>query len=95
MKLGCVMALAVLVVGCGDDAGSGGGGASGTSGFAKGAERDAYRDSKGLCRDFPIRQTAREYGGGPSEPASVAEAYAKQAYVPRFYGAAFDGLKSR
>jgi hypothetical protein len=97
VKIACVIALvAAFAVGCGEDAGDAGAGGADhfddrNGGFAPGAERNAYRDSKDLCAAFPIRQTAREYGGNPADPTSVADAYAAEAYVARFRGAAFQG----
>jgi len=42
----------------------------------------AYRDSKDVCGVFSAKQLAKEYGGDPSDPASVANAYADQSYRP-------------
>jgi hypothetical protein len=40
---------------------------------------------------FSVKQVAKEYGGKPSDPISVADAYASQSYQPRFQAAALEG----
>jgi hypothetical protein len=89
--IAAAMLACLALTGCGDDEPASEPAGDGGSGFDKSAERDAFRDSKQNCGAFSVEQVAREYGGDPSNPLSVATAYAEEAYVGRFQGAARDG----
>jgi hypothetical protein len=56
------------------------GGTSGSQGGGTSLSDRVLSDSKDLCSSFPVKQVASEYGGNPADPASVADAYAKQSY---------------
>ena len=99
MRVWLALLLVAVVAGCGgdsaDEAGPAPGGPPGETerdaGPSPSINKAAYRDSKDLCSAFSVEEVAEEYGGDPSDPISVADAYANEAYRARCSAAARDG----